>query len=256
MWWLKCHKCFCAIAIASLPDLPRFCSLVCIQYNSVYYTETQTKEQKQAWEQGYYCSTFCWKSCTSAHMEQCFLRQSSCQLQLFLLQVTRAFGEKYAFGKAVRALMTLSNMLRCSQSVSHSKEFHEALLVLCTLLAPMAPHISSELWEGECGTSVHQLETLFATLNWYSSSLSAKQEHFYFFFGLKKDSIHMVYVVMMCLQLWCAYSKPMCCDVFTVNIYSQHFVYCSTVKPLKTDPQKSGQPLYSGQIACPWLILP
>ena len=30
----------------------------------------------------------------------------------------------------------------------------------------------------------------------------------------------------------------------------------STVKPLITDPPKSGQPLYSGQLTCPRLILP
>ena len=47
--------------------------------------------------------------------------------------------------------MVLSNVLRNSQNVSDSEEFHQALAVLCTLLAPMAPHISSELWEGECG---------------------------------------------------------------------------------------------------------
>ena len=29
-----------------------------------------------------------------------------------------------------------------------------------------------------------------------------------------------------------------------------------TVKPLISDPPKSGQPLYSGQITCPRLILP
>lgn len=55
--------------------------------------------------------------------------------------------------------MVLSNVLRDSQGVSDSEEFHQALAVLCTLLAPMAPHISSELWEGECDASVHQLDT-------------------------------------------------------------------------------------------------
>ena len=50
--------------------LHHFCSSVCIQYNSVYYTETQTENKNRgAWERGYYCSIFCWKSCTSAHVE-------------------------------------------------------------------------------------------------------------------------------------------------------------------------------------------
>ena len=55
------------------------------------------------------------------------------------------------FNAAVNELMVLSNVLRDTQNVSDSEEFHQALVVLCKLLAPMAPHISSELWEGECG---------------------------------------------------------------------------------------------------------
>ena len=99
-------------------------------------------------------------------MEQCFLRQSSCQLQLFSLQVTRAFEEKYRFSAAVLELITLYNILKDKQNeTQNSDEFHHALVVLCQLLAPMAPHISSELWEGECGAHVHQLETLTATLH-------------------------------------------------------------------------------------------
>ena len=95
-------------------------------------------------------------------MEQCFLRQSSCQLQLFSLQVTTAFGEGYKFNEAVRELMELSKVLQEAHAQKNvcELEFHQALLVLFKLLAPMAPHISSELWEGECGAHVHQLEQL------------------------------------------------------------------------------------------------
>ena len=32
--------------------------------------------------------------------------------------------------------------------------------------------------------------------------------------------------------------------------------YVTTVKPLITDPPKTGQPLYSRQLTCPQLILP
>ena len=46
-----------------------------------------------------------------------------------------------------------------------------------------------------------------------------------------------------------------------------HIVWCvvmifianykeTTVKPLITDPPRSGQPLYSGRLTCPRLILP
>ena len=91
-------------------------------------------------------------------MEQCFLRQSSCQLQLFSLQVTTAY-EKYRFNAAVRGLMELSKVLQEAHAQKNmcKTEFHQALLVLLKLLAPMAPHISSELWEGECGAYVHLL---------------------------------------------------------------------------------------------------
>ena len=51
--------------------------------------------------------------------------------------------------------MKLSNALQGAQNeTKNSEEFHCALVVLCKLLAPMAPHISPELWEGECGARV------------------------------------------------------------------------------------------------------
>ena len=51
--------------------------------------------------------------------------------------------------------MELSNALQGAQNeTKDSGGFHCALVVLCKLLAPMAPHISSELWEGGCGTRV------------------------------------------------------------------------------------------------------
>ena len=38
------------------------------------------------------------------------------------------------------------------------------------------------------------------------------------------------------------------------NVY--YIIHGNTVKPLITDPPKSGQPLYSGRLTCPRLILP
>ena len=54
-------------------------------------------------------------------------------------------------------------------------------------------------WEGECDASVHQLE--FGNSR-YFTCLSPKQTHFVFFGPnkKKKESVHMVYVVMVCLQ--------------------------------------------------------
>lgn len=34
--------------------------------------------------------------------------------------------------------------------VQHSVEFEEALAVLVMMVAPMAPHLASELWTGLC----------------------------------------------------------------------------------------------------------
>ena len=131
-------------------------------------------------------------------MEQCFLHQSSCQLQLFSLQVTRAFGERYKFNAAVRELMVLYNVLKDRQNeTQNSEEFHHALVVLCQLLAPMAPHISSELWEGECGAHVHQLETVTATLHQTIQLASPLNKNISCFF-LSKKREHPY--VMMCLQ--------------------------------------------------------
>ena len=82
--------------------------------------------------------------------------------------------------------MELSKVLQKAYAQKNvcESEFHQALLVLFKLLAPMAPHISSELWEGECGAHVHQLETVMLLCNSpsdYSTGLSPKQEHFVFF---------------------------------------------------------------------------
>ena len=130
-------------------------------------------------------------------MEQCFLCQSSCQLQLFSLQVTRAFEETCKFNAAVIELITLYNVLKDRQNeTQNSEEFHHALVVLCQLLAPMAPHISSELWEGECGVHVHQLETLTATLHQTIQLASPLNKKIVFFLSKKRKHPY----VMICLQ--------------------------------------------------------
>lgn len=64
------------------------------------------------------------------------------------MQVTTFLGDRHTFNTAVSELMILSNVLRDMESVSHTKEYHEALCTLTVLLAPMAPHFTSELWEG------------------------------------------------------------------------------------------------------------
>ena len=131
--------------------------------------------------------------------------------------------------------MVLSNVLRDTQNVSDSEEFHQALVVLCKLLAPMAPHISSELWEGECGAHVHPLETLIATLHQDIQLASPLNKNIssFFFFGPKKKGASIcydVFTVNHCVVDVTVYSKPLCCDVFTVN----HCVVDVTVysKPL------------------------
>ena len=62
--------------------------------------------------------------------------------------MTVAFEEKYTFNVAVSELMILSNHLRDSAAVMCTAEYHRALSTLFTMLAPMAPHIACQLWEG------------------------------------------------------------------------------------------------------------
>ena len=47
-------------------------------------------------------------------------------------------------------------------------------------------------------------------------------------------------------------------ELLTGRIYAkvEKSIYLITVKPLITDPPKSGQPLYNGRLTCPRLILP
>ena len=102
--------------------------------------------------------------------------------------------------------MVLSNVLQDTQNVSDSEEFHQALVVLCKLLAPMAPHISSELWEGECGgPSVG--DSYCNSPSEYSTSLSPKQEHFVFFGGGGVHCDHVFTVKQFCYEDMLSFQK-------------------------------------------------
>lgn len=50
------------------------------------------------------------------------------------------------FNVAVAELMTFSNVIRDSLHLIGSQDYHVALTTLCILLAPMAPHIATEMW--------------------------------------------------------------------------------------------------------------
>ncbi|XP_036886288.1 probable leucine--tRNA ligase, mitochondrial isoform X2 [Sturnira hondurensis] len=65
-------------------------------------------------------------------------------------QVTAHFTEDFSLNSAVSHLMGLSSaLLQASQGlVLHSPEFEDALGALLVMAAPMAPHITSELWAG------------------------------------------------------------------------------------------------------------
>ena len=63
------------------------------------------------------------------------------------LQVTQHL-DQHTYNVAIAELMTFSNKLRdFRRELLGTPVFHRSLAVLCTLLAPMAPHIASELWE-------------------------------------------------------------------------------------------------------------
>ena len=69
------------------------------------------------------------------------------QLALHLTQVTWHL-EHHTYNVAIAELMTFFNQLKRFRSeFLGSSIYHEGLLTLCILLAPMAPHITSELWE-------------------------------------------------------------------------------------------------------------
>ena len=63
--------------------------------------------------------------------------------------MTQALQKKHTFNVAVAELMTLTNVLKEHPVLVPSLEYHLALRTLLLLLSPMAPHITSELWEGE-----------------------------------------------------------------------------------------------------------
>ncbi|XP_005999052.1 probable leucine--tRNA ligase, mitochondrial [Latimeria chalumnae] len=67
-----------------------------------------------------------------------------------LTQVTIHFTEDFLLNAAISRLMGLSNTLsQASQRVIlHSAEFEDGLAALCIMVAPMAPHLASELWKG------------------------------------------------------------------------------------------------------------
>ncbi|XP_032153930.1 probable leucine--tRNA ligase, mitochondrial isoform X2 [Sapajus apella] len=65
-------------------------------------------------------------------------------------QVTTHFTEDFSLNSAISQLMGLSSALsQASQRVLlHSPEFEDALCALIVMAAPMAPHITSEIWAG------------------------------------------------------------------------------------------------------------
>ncbi len=62
------------------------------------------------------------------------------------------------YNVAIAELMTFSNKLKNFRTeLLGTLVYHHSLRALCVLLAPMAPHITSELWEklSEAGEKLH-----------------------------------------------------------------------------------------------------
>ena len=81
-------------------------------------------------------------------------------------QVTQHL-ERHTYNVAIAELMTFSNRLKdFRKELLGSPAYHDGLTTLCTLLAPMAPHITSELWErlSEAGeqlsTAKHKVDSI------------------------------------------------------------------------------------------------
>uniref|UniRef100_A0A8C3V117 leucine--tRNA ligase n=1 Tax=Catharus ustulatus TaxID=91951 RepID=A0A8C3V117_CATUS len=69
---------------------------------------------------------------------------------LVISEVTEYFTKDHLFNAAISRLMSLTNVLHQAPwpLVLHSTEFEDALASLCIMVAPMAPHIASEMWKG------------------------------------------------------------------------------------------------------------
>ncbi|MCI4374033.1 hypothetical protein PGIGA_G00001310 [Pangasianodon gigas] len=67
-----------------------------------------------------------------------------------IAQVTTHLTEDFLLNAAISRLMGLTNTLSQASPrvVLHSVEFEQALVSLCVMAAPMAPHLTSELWAG------------------------------------------------------------------------------------------------------------
>uniref|UniRef100_A0A3P8V0L5 leucine--tRNA ligase n=1 Tax=Cynoglossus semilaevis TaxID=244447 RepID=A0A3P8V0L5_CYNSE len=65
-------------------------------------------------------------------------------------EVTSHLTEDFHFNTAISRLMGLTNSLSSAsvRVAQHSVEFEEALASLVLMIAPMAPHLASELWAG------------------------------------------------------------------------------------------------------------
>ncbi|XP_065485772.1 leucine--tRNA ligase, mitochondrial isoform X3 [Caloenas nicobarica] len=72
------------------------------------------------------------------------------QKNLVISEVTECFTKDHLFNAAISWLMSLTNVLHQASRpvILHSAEFEDALATLCVMVAPMAPHIASEMWKG------------------------------------------------------------------------------------------------------------
>lgn len=75
--------------------------------------------------------------------------QQSLRLEVHgaIKRVTDALNENQSFNVAIAELMKLSNLLGERRSLIHTREFQEALDALVKMLAPLAPHSASEMFE-------------------------------------------------------------------------------------------------------------
>nr|XP_054748161.1 leucine--tRNA ligase, mitochondrial-like [Lytechinus pictus] len=80
-------------------------------------------------------------------------RELEIQLNKAISDVTTHFGSDYMLSVAISRLMTLTNQLRAypDDFIKSSVAFQDALGSLCIMVAPMAPLIASEMWQGIAG---------------------------------------------------------------------------------------------------------
>ncbi|XP_071498588.1 leucine--tRNA ligase, mitochondrial-like [Diadema antillarum] len=103
-------------------------------------------------------------------------RELKSHLNQTIDEVTTHFSDDYMLSVAISRLMTLTNQLRGipDDVIKRSPAlYRDAVGALCVMVAPMAPHIASEMWAGVAGT----IDAAEGRWDWRKSVLEQSWPH-------------------------------------------------------------------------------